>query len=466
MDTNYIINETIAAISTPPGEGGIAVVRISGPDALKVLKEVFYLKNKERPGYFESHKLIHGVIYNKKTDRIVDSVMATYMKSPNTYTGEDTAEIYCHGGYIIPQKIIELIIFNGARPAEAGEFTKRAYLNGKMDLTQAEAVANIIHAQTESGAVYAEQQLQGLLSEQINKLKDIVLDILAEIEAHLDFPEEDIEETVKAHIIDRTETVLDSVNDLISSYNKGRIFKHGIVTAILGKPNVGKSSLLNRLLNKERAIVSPHAGTTRDFIEEVIDLDGIPLKIIDTAGMRSTTDEIEKAGVSLAGKKANEAELLIIVLDGSSSLDDDDFHVLDNIGGKKCVVILNKTDLGINIKSEQLKPYVRNSQIVDISALTGEGIELLKRTLHSIVLESDNKYESNEVILTDLRHKNCLSNCASHLSKFLEMLRNDESPEFLAMDIRAALDSLGEITGEITTEDILGRIFSKFCIGK
>lgn len=461
---NFYQNETIAAISTPPGEGGIAVVRISGKESLGILKNIFYTDN-GKPVKFETHRLVHGEIRDARKNKTIDSVMCVYMKSPNSFTGEDTVEIYCHGGYIVPRQVLELVLAYGATPAEAGEFTKRSFLNGKMDLSQAEAVANIIHAQTETGVHYAETQLRGELSKRINELKDDLLDILAEVEAHVDFPEEDIEESIKQQIVFRCNRISDMVNSLIESYNTGKIFKNGIITAILGKPNVGKSSLLNQLLRQERAIVSPVAGTTRDFIEEVIDLDGIPLKITDTAGIRTTTDEIEKIGVGLAEKKAKEAELLIIVIDASSQLDKDDIEVLNCIGNKKSVVILNKSDLENKTDASQISHYTQ-TPVVRVSALKGDGLDELKRAIHNSVLEGKTTRESSEVILTDLRHKECLEKCNKHIEAFLKLLETDESPEFLAIDIRAALDSLGEITGEVTTEDILGRIFSKFCIGK
>lgn len=464
---NYLSDDTIAAIATPPGEGGIAVIRISGSNSLNIVKTIFMKNHRVGEDFFTSHKLVHGSIIEPDTGKKVDDVMCTYLKSPNTYTGEDTVEIYSHGGYIVPRKILDLLIRQGSRSAEAGEFTKRAYMNGKMDLSQAEAVANIIHAQTEYGLLHAENQLAGMLSDKVNSLKDNILDILAEIEAHVDFPEEDIEESIKSEIIGKSTNILNSVNQLIRSYNTGKIYKNGIKTAILGKPNVGKSSLLNQLLMEERAIVSPVAGTTRDFIEEIIDMNGIPLKITDTAGMRDTSDEVEMIGVNMTGRKAKEAEFLIIVIDGSSKLDNDDIEVLKCIGQKKCVLIINKSDLESRIDRDLLSDYSGNNPLVEISALKGEGIEELKEIITKTILETENTMaDSSEIILTDARHKDCLEKCRIHLEKFLKLINEDESPEFLAIDLRFALDSLGEITGEITTEDLLGRIFSKFCVGK
>lgn len=463
---NFSENNTIAAISTPPGEGGIAVIRISGKDSLEVLQAIFVNKNNEKPDNFTSHKLVYGSIQDPVTGTKVDNVMCTYLKAPNSYTGDDTVEIYCHGGYVVPKKILQLILSSGAEPAEAGEFTKRAFLNGKMDLSQAEAVANVIHAQTESGLAYAESQLEGVLSNQINSMKEELLDLLAEVEAHVDFPEEDIEDSVKNDIVRRTRKVIDSIDSLLKSYNTGKIYKNGINTAILGKPNVGKSSLLNLLLKQERAIVSPVAGTTRDFIEEIIDLEGIPLKITDTAGIRAATDEIEKIGVGLTGKKAREAEFLIIMIDSSTEIDDNDIEVLKSIDKKKCVFLLNKCDLERKTHKSDLAEYTRSYPVVEISAKSGSGLENLKNVIRDIIIGGENLRESSEAVLTDLRHKQCLDKCKDHLNRFLKLLENDESPEFLAIDLRVSLDSLGEITGEVTTEDLLGKIFSKFCVGK
>lgn len=463
---NLLNDDTIAAISTPPGEGGIAVLRISGPESLSILKKIFKPGGDKDKSHFETHKMFYGSIIDPETDNRIDNVMSVYFQSPKSYTGEDTVEIYSHGGNIVPNSILKLLIKAGARPADPGEFTKRAFLNGKIDLTQAEAVANIIHAQTDTGLRYAEKQLEGKVSEKINILKEQILDILADIEAHVDFPEEGIEESVKDNILHSCKNILTELDTLIKTYERGKIFKDGVNTAILGKPNVGKSSLLNQLLNMERAIVSPVAGTTRDFIEEVIDLNGIPLKVIDTAGIRATTDEIEKLGVDLSDKKAQEAEFIIIVIDGSSTPDNDDLEVLNRRDNKKCVIVLNKSDLGINLSEEFLKQIPGELPVAEISALNGEGIEELRTLIYNTIIESENNTESSETVLTDLRHKHSLQSCKKHITSFIKLLKREESPEFLALDLRVTLDSLGEITGEVTTEELLGKIFSKFCIGK
>ena len=396
----------------------------------------------------------------------IDEVLAVYMKSPASYTGEDVVEIYSHGGHIVPKKIIDLVFAQGARPASPGEFSLRAFLNGKMDLAQAEAVADVVNAQTEDALRQAELQLEGVLSHKILEIKDIILDILAEVEAQVDFPEEDIDPIVKSALIGRTQDILTGLGALLSTYREGRILKYGVSTAIIGKPNVGKSSLLNRLVMKERAIVSPIPGTTRDFIEESIDVRGLPLRLVDTAGIRITGDEIERAGVDLAKKKAGEAELIIAVIDGSSPLDEDDYEVLRSLEGKQAVLVVNKADAGLKVSDGELRKFCAQERTVHTSAKAGTGIEDLKETINELLRGKEGRKEAGEIVLTELRHKLAIEKATESLSSFLNLLDAGESPEFLALDLRTALDSLGEITGEVTTEDVLGRIFSKFCVGK
>lgn len=459
-------DETIAAISTPLGEGGISVIRISGKESYKIIRKIFKSKQTRKSKELKPRKLNYGIIVNPKNKRNLDTVLCTIMREPNSYTGEDVVEIHSHGGYLVPKKILELIIEQGARLASPGEFTQRAFLNGKMDLSQAEAVVDIINAQTETSLKQAELQLEGGLSKKIHNLKETILDILAEVEAQVDFPEEDIDPLVKKKIVSKAKKTLSEINKLLSTYETGRIIKNGIYTAILGKPNVGKSSLLNQLLKKERAIVSPIAGTTRDFIEESISIRGIPLRLVDTAGIRSTIDEIEKIGVEFASKKAKEAEFAIVLLDGSEEFNEDDIAILNKVKTKNFIVAINKNDLHQKIKQYELVKYVSKEEITSISAKNGDGIDKLSILIYKKVIGNKNLNESSEIFLTDLRHKEAIEKTSKNLESFLKLLKTNESPEFLAIDLRTALESLGEITGEITTEDLLGRIFSKFCIGK
>ncbi len=459
-------DDTIAALATPPGDGGIAVIRLSGPESLDILRSIFKPGGTEESPEFLPRMMYHGYIVDTDNGGKVDEVLAVFMKSPASYTGQDVVEIHSHGGHIVPKKILGLIFGLGARPANPGEFSLRAFLNGKMDLAQAEAVADIVNAQTDDALKQAELQLEGALSNKILEIKDIILDILAEVEAQVDFPEEGIDPIVKSALIARTQDILAGLGTLLGSYREGRILKYGVGTAIIGKPNVGKSSLLNRLLMKERAIVSPVPGTTRDFIEESLEVRGIPLRLVDTAGIRVTGDEIERTGVALAKKKADEAELIIAVIDGSVPLDEDDHEVLKGLRGKQAILAVNKADAGLRVDRSGLLEFSPPERIVHISAKTGTGIEELKDAASTLLRGSSGRAEAGEIVLTELRHKLAIEKASESLSSFLRLLDAGESPEFLALDLRIALDSLGEITGEVTTEDVLGRIFSKFCVGK
>ncbi len=460
-------NDTIAAIATASGDGGIAVIRISGEKSLTIIDQIFSKSGKDiEIENYEAHHLYHGHIIEEETGKMLDEVLCVVMKSPNSYTGEHMAEIHSHGGNLVPRKILDLLFKLGARPANPGEFTLRAFLNGKMDLAQAEAVTDVVNAQTEQGLKQAELQLEGALSSKINNYKSNLADILAEIEAQVDFPEEDIDSIAKERLISKTNELIENISILIKSYEEGRIIKNGVNTAILGKPNAGKSSLLNQLIMKDRAIVSPIPGTTRDFIEEMIDVRGIALKLIDTAGIRTTDDQIENIGVELAKKKAEEAELIIAVIDSSTELNNDDIAILEQIKNKKAIIVLNKSDIEPKISQNDLKPHIDSKILIVTSAKTGSGIEDLKNSIKELIMQNSSQTESSEIVLTELRHKLALERSVESLESFLTAIEINESPEFLALDLRVALDALGEITGEVTTEDILGRIFSKFCIGK
>lgn len=468
MTRHFIANDdTIAAIATPPGHGGIAIIRISGPKSAGHAELLFKsVRNDIKVSGMEPHRLYHGHITDPGTNDTIDEVLCVFMRAPNSYTGEDVIEIHSHGGYVVPSRILKALFSLGVRPANPGEFSLRAFVNGKMDLTQAEAVCDIINARTEEGLKQAELQLKGELSRRIGEFKDTMLDILAEIEAQVDFPEDEIDPIAKDSIVRRVTHVISGIERLLGTYEEGRIIKHGVKTAILGKPNVGKSSLLNALLKKERAIVSPVPGTTRDFIEESIDVRGVPLILIDTAGIRHTSDEVEHEGVRLAKEKAVEAELLLLVLDGSEELDNDDIEVLKASSDKKTVTIINKSDLGLKLGPDTLPSMIRRDSAVETSAKLGSGIEELKDKIRTLLTGAESHTDGSEIMLTELRHKLALEASVHNMKSFLLMLESGESPEFLAIDIRAAMDSIGEITGEITTEEVLGRIFSKFCIGK
>ena len=454
---------TIAAVSTAPGEGGVAVIRVSGKDAHAMLRKIFVPAG--RSGFSE-RRLSFGKIIDPGTEETVDEVLCAVMSSPNTYTGEDVAEIHSHGGYVVPAKILELLTALGARVAAPGEFTQRAFLNGKMDLAQAEAVSDVIGAQTESSLRYARAQLEGSLSATVNGLKDRILDVLAEMEANLDFPEEDIDPVRKELIRNEVESVERELEKLVESYDRGRMFRDGVAAVILGKPNVGKSSILNRLVGRERAIVSPAPGTTRDFIEERVNVGGIPLTVADTAGIRDAEDEVEKIGVEFSLAKAADAEFVLAVLDRSAELDDLDLKVVERARTKKHLVVLNKSDLERRLETRKLYRIVEPESVVEASARNGTGMDRLRNAVFETLSGSESGLDASETVLTNLRHKNSMKKTLDHLRAFLDLLGKNEYPEILSVDLRSSMNSLGEITGEVTTEDILGRIFSRFCIGK
>lgn len=454
---------TIAAISTPPGEGGVAVIRISGGESHSIARKIFVPAGNTG---FSERKLCFGKIIDPETGGTVDEVLCVVMSSPDTYTGEDVAEIHSHGGYVVPRKILEILIGLGATLAAPGEFTQRAFFNGKMDLAQAEAVSDIINAQTEQSLRYAEAQLEGTLSGKVNELKDQILDVLAEIEANLDFPEEDIDPIAKNRLKEASGSVEKELSALINSYDTGRMFRDGVAMVILGKPNVGKSSILNCLLETQRAIVSPIAGTTRDFIEERINIGGIPLVITDTAGIRDTEDRIERLGVELSLKKAEESEFVLVVLDRSTELDALDRKILKTAAKKKHLVVINKMDLEEKLERSKLRRILGRKKPVETSALAKEGIGRLRQAMFETLAGSPHASDASELVLTNLRHKKSMEKACGQLRMFLELLGRNEYPEILSIELRNSMNSLGEITGEVTTEDLLGRIFSRFCIGK
>lgn len=454
---------TIAAISSPIGEGGVAVIRISGGESHSIAGKIFVPAGKSG---FSERKLCFGKIIDPETGGTVDEVLCVVMSSPDTYTGEDIAEIHSHGGHMVPRKILEILIGLGATLAAPGEFTQRAFLNGKMDLAQAEAVSDIISAQTEKSLRYAEAQLEGTLSGKVNELKDQILDVLAEIEANLDFPEEDIDPIARNRLKEASGSVEKELSALIDSYDTGRMFRDGVTMVILGKPNVGKSSILNCLLETQRAIVSPIAGTTRDFIEERINVGGIPLVITDTAGIRDTEDRIEKLGVELSLKKAEESEFVLVVLDQSTELDALDRKILKTAAKKKHLVVINKMDLEEKLERPKLRRILGRKKPVETSALAKEGIVRLRQSMFETLAGSPRDSDASELVLTNLRHKKSMEKARDQLRMFLELLERNEYPEILSIELRNSMNSLGEVTGEVTTEDLLGRIFSRFCIGK
>ena len=452
--------DTIAAISTPRGEGGIGIIRISGDKSFEILDRIFNTKNPNRDLGF--YKFNYGFIHDN--GKIVDEVMAVRMKAPKTYTCEDVVEINCHGGHLISEKVLELVLKNGARHAEQGEFTKRAFMNGRIDLSQAEAVMDIIHGKTEKSISLSLEQLRGDLRDKIASFKKALLDVTAHVNVVLDYPEEGIDDPLPSNLRKNLENVYAEADRLISSYDKGKKIKEGIKTVIAGKPNVGKSTLLNSLLKEERAIVTHIPGTTRDVIEEIINIKGIPLVLTDTAGIRKTEDIVENIGVEKSKKFIENADLVLLVLDASRELESEDREVIEEIQNhnKKTIVLLNKIDLERKIELEEFNL----ENILEISAKDNIGIEDMEERIYSYIVEENVEDSSEKLIITNIRHKTALEKTKDAIRNIFETIDAGMPMDLISVDLKEALDSLSEITGEISSEDILDHVFGNFCVGK
>ena len=454
--------DTIAAISTAMTNSGIGIVRISGEGAFDIIDKIYKGKKKKVLSNQKSHTIHYGYIVDG--EETIDEVLVLLMKGPHSYTGEDTVEIDCHGGVFVTRKILETVLKYGARPAEPGEYTKRAFLNGRMDLSQAEAVIDVINSKNEYALQSSVNQLKGSVHKKIDEIRSEILHHTAFIETALDDPEhydvdgygEELEEVV--------DNLLKKVQRLIDTADDGRIMKEGIQTVIVGKPNAGKSSLLNALLGEDRAIVTDIAGTTRDVLEENIQLQGISLNIMDTAGIRDTEDIVEKIGVDKAKSYAEEADLIIYVVDASRPLDESDFEIINMIKNKKAVVLLNKTDLSTVINKKELKVWI-NKPTIEISAKNQTGIQELQDTLKEMFYHGDISF-NDEVYITNARHKAALMDAYASLKKVKESIENQMPEDFFTIDLMDAYESLGSITGETIGEDLVNEIFSKFCMGK
>jgi tRNA modification GTPase len=456
--------ETIAAISTPFGVSGIGIVRISGSLSEPIARKIF--RPKKDPPYFISHHFHYGEIVDSQNGNPIDEVLIVLMKSPRTYTREDIVEIHCHGGYFILQKVLELVLREGARMADPGEFTKRAFLNGRIDLTQAEAVIDLINARTMASLEIASQQLRGMLYRELTSLNEGLVERLALIEAHIDFPEDEIEPIALGEMTQDLADMIQKIEEWVASYEEGRVFREGISCAIVGKTNVGKSSLLNVLLKEDRAIVTPIPGTTRDVIEEVLNIHGIPVRLIDTAGLRKALDSIEQEGVRRARERVADSDLILLMVDGSRELDRDDLEIFEDIKEKKKVVILNKNDLPLKIDFEGIKKRFHQDSTVSISALKNEGIDSLREAIYTSLVQRNVRTSPEHLILANVRHKAALVHVRDDLSNAVKGLKEETSFEFIAFEICSALEALGEMVGETTTEEVLNRIFEQFCIGK
>ncbi len=453
---------TIASISTAPGIGGIGIIRMSGEKCFEILSKIFYPKNPYKIEEIKGYTIKYG--YIKENEKIIDEVLVSFFKAPHSYTAENMCEINSHGGIVVMREILDICLKNGAELAQPGEFTKRAFLNGRMDLSQAEAVIDIINAKSNREAKEGIKQLEGFLTQEINKIKQKILDIMTNIEVSIDYPEYDVEEMQENEIKDKLTNIKEELEKLEKSFDNGKIIKEGIKTAIIGRPNAGKSSLLNAILKEDRAIVTEYEGTTRDTIEEFVNINGIPLKLIDTAGIRNTENAVEKIGIEKSKKIAKEADLSLVIIDGSKPLEKEDIEILKIVNPNKTIIILNKIDLGLIIKdeNEELKDFKNK---VEISALNKEGInELYNKITQMFNLNQINL--DNEIIITNERHKNIIKKAINNVEKAIDSLNNNMSVDIVAISIKEVLSNLGEITGDEASEEIINEIFARFCLGK
>ncbi|WP_437131172.1 tRNA uridine-5-carboxymethylaminomethyl(34) synthesis GTPase MnmE [Peptostreptococcus russellii] len=457
------IDDTIAAIATAPGEGGIGIIRLSGSNALDIANKMFKPLYRDSIGDYAVRTLIYGNIYDEGV--VLDEVLLAYMKGPHSYTAEDVVEINCHGGFISVRKILELALKSGARMAEAGEFTKRAFLNGRIDLSQAEAVIDIINAKTDKSHELAQSQLEGSLSKKIKNLREMLTAVLAQVEVAIDYPEEDIEFITYKELIEKTEAIQREVVQMYKTADTGKILREGLQTAILGKPNVGKSSLMNSILGENRAIVTDIPGTTRDIIEEFVNIKGIALKIVDTAGIRDTDDVVEKIGVEKSRKHLKNSDLTLVVLDNSREIDQEDIDILESVDRSKTLVILNKIDLESKLDLDIVKKYVDEINIINISALKNEGLDLLHDRIEDMVFSGEIS-NSGDVMITNSRHKDAIYKAMKAIEDAISSLNDEMSYDFIEVDLKDAWDALGYINGDTISEDLLDTIFSNFCIGK
>lgn len=454
---------TIVSISTAPGIGGIGIIRMSGEKSFEILDKIFKPKTSQKIEDIKGYTIKYGHIV--ENNEIIDEVLVSYFKAPRSYTTENVCEINSHGGNVVVKKILEICLKNGAELAEPGEFTKRAFLNGRIDLAQAESVIDVINAKSDKEAKSGIKQLEGYLSKEIKGIKQEILDVLVNIEVTIDYPEYDTPEVQEKEIAQMLESVGKKLKKLEKSFDNGKIVKDGIKTAIIGKPNAGKSSLLNAILKEDRAIVTDIAGTTRDTIEEFVTINGIPLNLVDTAGIREASDEVEKIGVEKSIKQANDADLIIAIFDSSKDLEEEDIEILNLIKGKKSIILLNKSDLNSKINENDDRFTSITENILRISALNKYGIDELYEKIAELFNLNEINLD-NEILITNIRHKNIISKSLENVNKAKEALEINMPIDIITIYIKEILEDLGEITGEVVTEDIINEIFSKFCLGK
>jgi len=479
--------DTIAALATAYGEGGIGIIRISGERSKEILDKIFLPAPAERKddghsrhskideqgkkenvdelNNIQNRKLAYGMIKNPETSEIVDEVLAVFFPAPHTYTREDVVEINCHGSVVALRKTLALVLNSGARLAEPGEFTKRAFLNGRIDLTQAEAVIDLIKAKTDKSFESALNQLEGSLSQKVKELRGLLMELLIQITVNLDYPDEDIEEITYEETLESLSQIGDLIEKLIATANTGRIIRDGLNVVISGSPNVGKSSLLNTLLKESRAIVTEIPGTTRDTIEENMSIRGIPVKLIDTAGIRNTNDKIEQIGIEKSKQAFNEADLVIFMVDGSEALSDEDTSLLEHLNDKKAIVLINKIDIDKKIKEQQILEKAPDCKVIYTSLIGEIGVDELEETIEVLVYSGEVK-QNESLLVTNVRHQDLLVRANNALNDAKSMTKQREALDFIEVDVKLCWELLGEIIGETATDDIINAVFANFCLGK
>ncbi len=459
-------DDTISAIATAVGEGGIGIIRLSGENALMIAERIFEPKNGSQVAEIPSHRVTYGQIVNREKDCIVDEGLLLTMHKPHSYTREDVVEIHCHGGAMAMQNILALTLENGARLAEAGEFTKRAFLNGRLDLSQAQAVIDIIRAKTDASLRMAVGHLSGQFSDKVRGFRHDILQMIAHLEAAIDFPEDDIDEVATDAAREQVLHIKAQIELLLTTAKTGKLLRDGLETAIIGKPNVGKSSLLNALLKESRAIVTDIPGTTRDVIEEFANIGGVPLKIIDTAGIRATEDTVEKIGVEKARSYVERADLILALFDGARALDAEDEEILSLVQDRQALILINKSDLDAGENAyAHIHALLPDHPIINLSTIDGSGMEDLENYIVDLVYHG-NIQQGEGAFVNSVRQAELLRQASTHLDEVLTTIDQEMSPDFIVIDLRSAWEKLGEITGDTVGEDIIDQIFSQFCIGK
>lgn len=458
-----MVKDTIAAISTPMGEGGIAVIRVSGDESIAIVERLF--RSKVKLSQAATHTVHYGFVTDPKTGERIEEALVTVMRAPRSFTMEDVVEISCHGGIIPVKRVLDLLFEHGVRPAEPGEFTKRAFLNGRIDLTQAEAVMDLIRSKSDRAFRIARKQAEGALSQRIKALRQALVELMAHIEVNIDYPEHDVEELTNAYIRERCLASIEAIDELLKAAKQGKMLREGITTAIVGRPNVGKSSLLNALAQENRAIVTDIPGTTRDVIEEYVTVNGIPLRLMDTAGIRETNDVVEQIGVERSRHALSEADLILLVLNSSEALHEDDIRLLEELRERNTIVIANKTDLPVQLDKERIASLYPTERLVWMSVRENRGLDELERAISSIFF-SGNLEASDMTYVSNARHIHLLKQAKAALAEAVDAAEAHVPIDMIQIDVRRAWEQLGEIIGDAVGESLIEQIFSQFCLGK